>query len=177
MNRFGIPLLVFIVLVGFLGVGLTLKPKEIPTPFIDKPAPPFSAPELMSPQQDFRNTDMMGNVWLFNVWASWCVACRAEHPLLNQIAQIGTVDIVGLNYKDNAGDATTWLQQLGNPYSHIPVDQNGNVGIDYGVYGVPETYLIDRAGIIRFKQIGPISSEIVRDTLMPLIDKLQKESS
>ena len=174
-NRFTVPLLVFIILIGFLGVGLRLKPRELPSPLIDKPAPVFALPELSS-QHQFSNAQMRGKVWLLNVWASWCVACRAEHPLFNRIAAADIVPIVGLNYKDNADDAAAWLQRLGNPYSHIPFDPSGAVGIEYGVYGVPETYLIDQAGIIRFKQVGAVTPEILQRTLLPLMEKLREVS-
>ena len=175
VNRFVIPLLAFIVLIGFLAVGLRLKPRELPSPFIDQPAPAFVLPELSS-QRPFSNAQMMGEVWLLNVWASWCVACRAEHPLFNRLANADIVPIVGLNYKDNADDAVAWLQRLGNPYTHIPFDSNGAVGIEYGVYGVPETYLIDQAGIIRFKQVGALTPEILQRTLLPLVEKLREVS-
>ena len=176
INRFILPLLAFIVLIGFLGVGLRLKPRELPSPFIDKPAPAFSLPQLLPPQREFSSARMKGSVWLLNVWASWCVACRTEHPLLNQIARANIVPIVGLNYKDNADDAAAWLGRLGNPYSHIPIDQSGDVGIEYGVYGVPETYLIDKAGIIRFKQIGPLTPDVLQRALLPLIEQMRKAS-
>ncbi len=178
MNRYVVPLLVFMVLIGFLGVGLKLKPRELPSPFIGKPAPVFSLPELPGlpepPQQEFSNAQMRGQVWLLNVWASWCVACRTEHPLFNQMADAGGVPIVGLNYKDDAADAAAWLQRLGNPYSHIPFDSGGDVGIEYGVYGVPETYLIDKDGVIRFKQTGALTPEILQRTLLPLIKTLRE---
>ncbi len=177
MNRFTVPLLAFLVLLGFLGIGLTLNPRELPSPFIGKPAPAFSLPQLLSPQLAFSNRQMLGDVWLLNVWASWCVACRAEHPLLNQLAQSGAVRIVGLNYKDDAADAAAWLQRLGNPYAHIPFDRGGEVGIEYGVYGVPETYLIDPTGVIRFKQVGPLTPEMLEHSLAPLIQKLREESA
>ena len=118
---------------------------------------------------------MAGDVWLLNVWASWCVACRTEHPLLNRLAQDNLAPIVGLNYKDDAGDAAAWLQRFGNPYTHVPIDRRGEVGIDYGVYGVPETYLIDKRGVIRFKQVGPLSADIIERELLPLIRQLNKE--
>ncbi len=177
MNRFIVPLLVFVVLVGFLGVGLTLNPRELPSPFIDQPAPTFSLPRLLSPQQSFSNQQMAGQVWLLNVWASWCVACRTEHPLLNRLAQTDALPIVGLNYKDAATDAAAWLQRLGNPYAYIAFDQRGDVGIEYGVYGVPETYLIDQTGIIRFKQIGPLSADILQRLLLPLIERLRRDAT
>lgn len=174
MNRFVVPLLVFIVLVGFLGIGLRLKPRELPSPFINQSAPAFSLPELLPPLREFSNAQMKGEVWLLNVWASWCVACRTEHPLLNQVADADLAPIVGLSYKDNADDAAAWLQRLGNPYTHIPFDPDGEVGIEYGVYGVPETYLIDKAGIVRFKQVGPVTSDILQRTLLPRIKKLRE---
>jgi cytochrome c biogenesis protein CcmG/thiol:disulfide interchange protein DsbE len=177
INRFTIPLAVFIVLLGFLGIGLTLKPNELPSPFIDRPAPAFSLPELLLPGEQFGNADLEGEVWLLNVWASWCVACRQEHPLLNRLAQTGAVTIVGLNYKDEADAAAAWLQQLGNPYTHIPADNSGDVGIEYGVYGVPETFVIDRKGLVRYKHIGPLTEESLQQTLMPLVTELQKEPS
>lgn len=176
INRFILPLLAFIVLIGFLGVGLRLNPRELPSPFIDKPAPAFSLPQLLSRQREFSSAQLNGQVWLLNVWASWCVACRTEHPLLNRMARANTIPIVGLNYKDNAEDAAAWLGRLGNPYSHIPFDQSGDVGIEYGVYGVPESYLIDKAGIIRFKQTGPLTPDVLQHALLPLIEKLHKES-
>ena len=180
MNRFVVPLLVFIVLIGFLGVGLRLNPRELPSPFINQPAPAFSVsglPGLSPPQEEFSNAQMKGSVWLLNVWASWCVACRTEHPLFNRLAATDIVPIVGLNYKDNADDAAAWLQRLGNPYAHIPYDPEGEVGIEYGVYGVPETYLIDKTGVIRFKQVGAVTEDILQHELLPLIEKLREARS
>ena len=176
INRFGIPLVVFVILLGFLGIGLGLNPRELPSPFIDKPAPAFSLPQLLAPRREFNSAQMEGRIWLLNVWASWCVACRTEHPLLNRVAQAEIVPIIGLNYKDDAADAAAWLAQLGDPYTHIPFDKNGDVGIDYGVYGVPETYLIDEAGIIRYKQIGPLTPDIMQGVLLPLIEALRGET-
>ncbi len=176
MNRFVIPLAVFIALIVVLGVGLRLNPRELPSPLIGKLAPAFTVPDLLS-AQPFNTARMKDEVWLLNVWASWCVTCRAEHPLFNRLAATGNLPIVGLNYKDDADDATAWLQQLGNPYTHLPVDRRGAIGIDYGVYGVPETYLIDAAGIIRFKQIGAVTPAIVQHTLLPLIEKLRAGSN
>ena len=174
INRFVVPLVVFIVLVGFLAAGLRLKPRELPSPLIGKPAPAFVLPELLTPQREFSSAQMAGRAWLLNVWASWCVACRTEHPLLNRLARADSVPIVGLNYKDNADDAAAWLQRLGNPYSRLPFDPHGDVGIEYGVYGVPETYLIDRSGVIRHKHIGPLSEDVLRREILPRIEKMRE---
>jgi len=172
MKRYLLPLLVFLVLVGFLAVGLTLKPREVPSPLIDKPAPAFSLPLLEAPDKSLSAQDLRGQVWLLNVWASWCVACRQEHPLLVEMAKSGTVPIYGLNYKDKRPDALQWLAKFGNPYKQSISDTAGLVGIDYGVYGVPETFVIDKAGVIRHKLIGPITPESLRDEILPLVKKL-----
>ncbi|MGR3984846.1 MAG: DsbE family thiol:disulfide interchange protein [Gammaproteobacteria bacterium] len=176
ISRFGAPLLVFAVIVSLLAAGLTLKPRELPSPFIGRPAPAFSLPELFAPAEHVSAAQMKGHVWMLNVWASWCAACRDEHPLLNRLAQRG-MRIVGLNYKDETGAAIAWLRRFGNPYSHVARDANGDTGIDYGVYGVPETYLIDRNGIIRFKQVGPLTPEVLRRELLPVIAKLREEAA
>ena len=176
INRFTVPLFVFALLVALLAAGLTLKPRELPSPFINKPAPAFSLPRLLSPGDNFNSAQMSGQVWLLNVWASWCAACRDEHPLLNDLAR-GGMRIVGLNYKDEPADAANWLRRFGNPYSHIARDAGGDVGIEYGVYGVPESYLIDRNGIIRFKQIGPLTPQSLRKNLLPMIAKLRAEAA
>ena len=162
-------------LVVFLGVGLTLDPREIPSPFINKKAPEFSVPSLYDPKLQVSNTQFIGKVWLFNVFASWCVACRQEHPLLNQMAKQNLLTIVGMNYKDERKDAINWLSELGNPYSVIAHDYEGEVGINYGVYGVPESFLIDKSGLIRYKQIGPFTAEIIKSKLIPMINELQSE--
>jgi len=172
--RFLIPLAIFIVLAGFLLRGLFLNPREVPSPLINKPAPQFSLAQLTQPQQIFGPKDMQGQVWLLNVWASWCVACRQEHPLLVELAKRKSVPIIGLNYKDKPDAATGWLAQFGNPYDLSVKDIDGRVGIDYGVYGVPETFLIDKAGVIRFKQIGPITEEVWTKKMQPLIEQLRK---
>ena len=171
MKRF-IPFIAFVVLAVFFYVGLSLNPREVPSPFIGKPAPAFAQPQLFEPGKAFAPADMKGQVWLFNVWASWCASCRDEHPYLVELAQTKRLPIVGLNYKDQPDAAKAWLAQLGNPYSLSVVDPEGRIGIDYGVYGVPETYLIDRDGVIRHKQIGPITPAVWRDTILPLVKKL-----
>lgn len=173
MTRFLVPLGVFAVLAVFLAIGLQLRPSEVPSPLLDKPAPAFSLPELHAPDKHIGPADLRGQVWLFNVWASWCASCRDEHPLLLQLARMGEVPIYGLNYKDTRQDAVRWLQQLGNPYTVSAFDEAGQVGIDYGVYGVPETYVIDREGIIRHKHIGPITEQVLRDEILPIVRKLK----
>lgn len=174
MSRYLIPLGVFSVLVAFLAIGLTLNPREVPSPFINKPAPAFQLAQLHQPALQFSQKDMLGQVWLFNVWASWCAACRDEHPLLLELSKNRVVPIVGLNYKDRPDDAKAWLRRYEDPYTLIVTDANGRTGIDYGVYGVPETFVIDRAGTIRYKQIGPITRQALDAKILPLIRELQK---
>ena len=173
MKRFLIPLGIFIVLVGFLAVGLRLNPREVPSPLIDKPAPAFTLPELTDPQRMFSEKDMLGKVWLLNVWASWCVSCREEHPVLVAFSKRNIVPVYGLNYKDDRKDALAWLARLGDPYTMSIMDRDGRIGINYGVYGVPETYVIDKQGVIRYKQIGPVTPEILDAKIVPLVRKLQ----
>ena len=172
--RFLIPIAVFAVLVAFLGIGLTLDPRVVPSPLIDKPAPAFQLAQLQQPALGFSQKDMLGQVWLLNVWASWCVSCREEHPLLVDLARERVVPIVGLNYKDKAAEAKAWLAQFGDPYTLSITDVNGRVGLDYGVYGVPETFVIDRAGVIRYKQIGPVTRQALDEKILPLVRSLQK---
>ncbi len=173
MTRYLLPLGVFLVIVGFLGYGLKLDPREVPSPLINKPAPQFKLEQLHKPEQTFTQKEMLGKVWLLNVWASWCVSCREEHPLLVDLARRNIVPIYGLDYKDKRSDALAWLSEMGNPYVLSVMDKDGRVGIDYGVYGVPETYLIDKQGVIRYKQIGPVTPDVIESTLIPLIRKLQ----
>ena len=170
--RFIAPLVAFLVLVGFFAVGLMRDPREVPSPFIGKAAPAFRLEQLHQPQQAFTPADMKGKVWMLNVWASWCVSCRVEHPLLVELSRRGVVPIVGLNYKDKREDGVQWLQKFGNPYVVSAWDLEGAVGLDYGVYGVPETFVIDKEGVIRHKQIGPITPESLEKTILPLIRKL-----
>ena len=174
MKKALIPLAVFSVLVVFLAIGLTRDPHVVPSPLINKPAPVFSAPHLRAPDQQFEAKSMLGKVWLLNVWASWCVACRQEHPVLMNFAKTRAVPIIGLDYKDVPADGLKWLANFGDPYDLTVTDRDGRIGIDFGVYGVPETFLIDKAGMIRFKQIGPVTEEALRDTILPLIRELQK---
>jgi cytochrome c biogenesis protein CcmG/thiol:disulfide interchange protein DsbE len=173
---FLVPLGVFVALVVLLGVGLTLDPREVPSPFIGKPAPAFALPQLHHPEKTLSTADFRGQVSLLNVWASWCVSCRQEHPLLLELARDGRVPIYGLNYKDERDDAKGWLERLGNPYRESAFDADGRAGIDWGVYGVPETFVVDRKGIIRFKFAGPLTREAIHGTLMPLIAELEQEA-
>jgi cytochrome c biogenesis protein CcmG, thiol:disulfide interchange protein DsbE len=174
MKRFLLPFVVFLTLVLFLGIGLRLNPREIPSPFIGKPAPAFKLAQLHEPGKTISPQDMVGQVWLLNVWASWCVACRQEHPVLMEFAKQGVVPLLGLNYKDGTENGAGWLRQFGNPYSISGVDADGRVGIDYGVYGVPETFLIDKKGVIRMKHIGPVTPEVITEKLLPLIKELNR---
>jgi cytochrome c biogenesis protein CcmG/thiol:disulfide interchange protein DsbE len=174
MNRFTIPLAVFVVILAFLFVGLGLNPREVPSPLIGKPAPAFQLAQLHAPDRAFTQKDMLGQVWLLNVWASWCISCRDEHPLLVQLAKAKTVPLVGLNYKDKPDEAKAWLKQFGDPYQLSISDLQGRVGIDYGVYGVPETFVIDKAGVIRLKHIGPITPDALEKKILPLVKELQK---
>lgn len=173
-TKFLIPLLLFVVLVGFLAVGLNRDPQEVPSPLINKPAPAFEIAQLEQSNKTFSPASMKGQVWILNVWASWCVACREEHPVLVELAKSQVAPVIGLDYKDKREDALAMLARQGNPYVLSAYDANGRVGIDYGVYGVPETYVIDRAGVIRFKHIGPITSQILNQKIYPLVNELKK---
>jgi len=173
-TKFLIPLLLFVVLVGFLAVGLNRDPQEDPSPLINKPAPAFEIAQLEQSNKTFSPASMKGQVWILNVWASWCVACREEHPVLVELAKSQVAPVIGLDYKDKREDALAMLARQGNPYVLSAYDANGRVGIDYGVYGVPETYVIDRAGVIRFKHIGPITSQILNQKIYPLVNELKK---
>jgi cytochrome c biogenesis protein CcmG, thiol:disulfide interchange protein DsbE len=174
MKRFLLPFAVFLTLVLFLGIGLRLNPREIPSPLIDKPAPAFKLAQLHEPGKTISPQDMVGQVWLLNVWASWCVACRQEHPVLMEFAKQGAVPLLGLNYKDGTENGAGWLRQFGNPYSISGVDADGRVGIDYGVYGVPETFLIDKKGVIRMKHIGPVTPEVITEKILPMVKELNR---
>ena len=170
--QFLVPLALFAVLLGFLAVGLNLNPREVPSPLIGKPAPAFELARLDDPAQRITREDLKGQVWILNVWASWCVSCRQEHPLLVDFAKRSPVPLYGLNYKDKRDDGLGWLQRFGNPYKASLYDIDGRVGIDFGVYGVPETFVIDKQGVIRFKQIGPVTPEVLRDQIEPLLKQL-----
>ncbi|NQW66378.1 MAG: DsbE family thiol:disulfide interchange protein [Burkholderiales bacterium] len=192
MKKFFIPLGFFLVLVAFLAIGLNRNPQEIPSPLLGKPAPLFSLSTLDAGGVKFGPQDMKGKVWMLNVWATWCVACRDEHPLLVALSKANQLPIVGLNYKEvQAQDApagrqlspeeklliarersAVWLQRLGDPYVVSVFDLDGRVGIDYGVYGVPETYIIDKEGVIRFKQVGAVTLDTLQSQILPLLLKL-----
>ena len=194
MNRFLWPLIGFVLLVVLLAVGLSLDPREVPSPLVGKPAPMFTLEKLDAPGETFSPKDMLGKVWLLNVWATWCISCRQEHPVLLEIAKIPAVTLIGVNYKEVRGDGaldadkiapetektlalertSAWLRKHGNPYRLSVLDLDGRVGIDYGVYGVPETYLIDKAGVIRMKQTGPITPEVFASKILPLLTELSK---
>jgi cytochrome c biogenesis protein CcmG/thiol:disulfide interchange protein DsbE len=171
--KYVLPLAVFVVIAIFLGVGLKRDPRLVPSPLINKPAPAFSLSTLADPRHVMTRDDMLGKVWLFNVWASWCVSCREEHPLLVALSKTHIVPIYGLNYKDNRKDAQAWLSNWGNPYVQVMTDMDGKVGIDYGVYGVPETYVIDKKGVIRYKQIGPLTADVLKKKIIPMVRELQ----
>ena len=172
--RYALPLVIFFGLVWFLWKGLSLNPREIPSALINKPVPTFSLPQLHDPGKQLGGADMKGRVWLLNVWGSWCVSCRYEHPVLNALAKQGVVPIIGFNWKDRPEDAKAWLKKFGDPYQVSVSDLDGRVAIDFGVYGAPETFIIDKAGMIRYKHTGPISEEMMRNTLVPLILQLNK---
>ena len=172
--RYLTPLVLFLALAALLYRGLALNPREVPSPLIGKPAPEFTLPELKDTSRQLSHTDFQGKVSLLNVWATWCVSCRAEHPLLMQLARQG-VTIYGLDYKDNREDAKRWLQRFGDPYVANAFDADGRVGIDWGVYGTPETFVIDQHGIIRHKHIGPLTEEAIQREILPLIQKLKED--
>ena len=172
--RYLIPLVLFLALVAFLAIGLGRDPREVPSPLINQPAPAFRLVELRDPSRSFSSEEMRGKVWLLNVWASWCIACRDEHPMLLELARQNAIPIYGLNYKDKPTDAISWLNELGDPYVLSVSDLDGRVGIDYGVYGAPETFLIDREGVIRLKHIGPITPAVWKNKIAPLVAQLSK---
>ena len=176
MTRYLLPLGVFIALVVLLGVGLNLNPRLVPSPLVGKPLPDFTLATLRSPDKTLARKDLTGKISLLNVWATWCVECRREHPLLVAIAAEGKVPVYGLNYKDQRADALQWLQRLGDPYVASGFDADGRVGLDMGVYGLPETFLVDEQGMIVHKHIGPISREIWESDFVPVIEGLRSGS-
>jgi cytochrome c biogenesis protein CcmG, thiol:disulfide interchange protein DsbE len=162
----------FVVLVGLLAVGLQRNPREVPSPLIGKPAPAFELPLLHAPDKTFSQKDLLGTVWVMNVWASWCQPCVVEHPVVSELARSGIAPVVGLNYKDARENALPWLKRNGDPFKVSVYDDSGRIAIDYGVYGVPETYVIDRKGVIRYKHIGPLTAEVVQTKVEPLLREL-----
>ncbi|MDH3690625.1 MAG: DsbE family thiol:disulfide interchange protein [Gammaproteobacteria bacterium] len=177
MRRYLIPLALFLTIVVFLGIGLNKDPRLVPSPLIGKQAPDFSLPKLRDSGQPLTRDDLLGKVSLLNVWATWCVACRAEHGILLQIARDSGIPIYGLNYKDVRSDALQWLEQLGDPYVANAFDVDGRVGIDFGVYGVPETYVVDPQGVIAYKQIGPITPEVWKSEMLLVVEELERQRS
>ena len=173
MMRFILPLVLFLALAAFLFKGLSLDPREVPSPLIGKPAPAFALPVLHDPGKQFAAQDMRGKVWLLNVWASWCASCKEEHPVLLGLARQNIVPIYGIDYKDKRTNGMAWLAQGGDPYVLSVSDMDGRVGIDYGVYGVPETYVIDKQGIIQYKQIGAVTQQSLEEKILPLVQRLQ----
>lgn len=171
---FFVPVLVFVGLAVAFAVGLTMNPREIPSVLIDKPVPDFRLPPVKGRDLGLATTDLRGEVSLVNAFASWCVACRVEHPLLMQLSKAGIVPVHGLNYKDKPDDAAAWLERYGDPYSRTGADLDGRVAIDWGIYGLPETFLVDRHGVIRFKHVGPVTPQVLEETILPLIEELRR---
>jgi len=170
-----LPLLVFLAMSVYFAIGLSKDPSELPSALINKPVPEFDLPPLMEDIPGLATADFGGEVVIVNVFASWCVPCRIEHPMISRMANEGIVPVYGLNWKDEKTDAKAWLKELGNPYSRIGWDLSGRVGIDWGVYGVPETYIIGKQGHIRYKHVGPILRDTLNETLIPIIQELQAE--
>ena len=177
MIRYLVPLGVFVALVALLGVGLGLNPREVPSPLVGKPLPEFTLARLRTPEESISRADLTGRPVLLNAWATWCVECRREHPVLLEIAHRGDIPVYGLNYKDQRSEALQWLARLGDPYVASGYDADGRVGIDMGVYGLPETFLIDADGMIVHKHIGPISREIWQRDFVPVIERMESGSS
>ncbi len=167
--RYALPLVLFAALVGFLYVGLHRDPRLVPSPLIDKPAPDFALGTLATPDTAVKRADLLGKPYLLNVWASWCAQCREEHPLLLDLQRAGQVTLVGLNYHDELGAARQWLTERGDPYRLTLFDPEGRLGLDLGVYGVPETFLVDATGTIRYKHVGPLTSDVLARELLPLL--------
>ncbi len=177
MFKYIVPLILFLVLAAFLFAGLSLKPREVPSPFIGKPAPSFELPQLLNPEVSISRDQLLGKVYLLNVWASWCVTCKYEHPLLMELSKSGLVDVYGLNYKDTREAARLVLRRSGDPYIINAYDENGRVGIDYGVTGTPETFLIDKNGTVVHKIIGSLTPDNLRNCILPLVELLRKSDA
>lgn len=172
MIRYLAPLVLFLGVVGFLAAGLSRDPRLIPSPLVGKPAPGFALQSLKSPEQTLTLADLKGKVLMLNVWATWCAACHAEHPLLMELARVSAIPIYGVNYKDERTKAIDWLARLGDPYVASIYDPNGELALDLGVYGAPETFVLDANGIIAYKHVGPITAEVWQDRLLPLLRSL-----
>lgn len=175
MVRYLVPLIVFVLLAGLLYAGLHQDPTRVTSPLLNKPAPQFTLPQLHKAEETFSPEKMKGQVWLFNVWASWCVSCRQEHPVLVNLSRMKEVPLLGLNYKDERKDGLRWLQQFGDPYDFSAFDLDGRVGIDFGVYGVPETFIIDKQGVIRHKVIGPVTPRSLQECVLPVVRALKQD--
>ena len=171
-----LPLGLFVVLMVFFFYGLGLNPRLIPSPLIGQPTPEFALPKLSNPDELFKQTNLKGEVSLLNIWATWCTSCRQEHPVLMKIAKSNEVPIYGLYYKDVPELGVNWLKKYGNPYRENAVDEDGKVGIEWGAYGTPETFVIDQQGIIRHKHVGPISWHEWETKLLPLINALRNKN-
>ncbi|MDX1541470.1 MAG: DsbE family thiol:disulfide interchange protein [Geminicoccaceae bacterium] len=171
---FLLPVVVFVVVAIALGIGLRRDPQDLPSALIGKPVPAFRLPAVQGRSLGLASSDLKGEVALVNVFASWCTACRYEHPLFMRLADDGVVPIHGLNYKDRPEDAAAWLDELGDPYTRTGADRDGRVGIEWGVYGVPETFVISRDGTIAYKHIGPVSARDLEETILPLIERLRR---
>ncbi len=176
MSKYLFPVIVFFILTSFLFVGLYRDPTEVSSPLVGKPVPQFSLPRLDGSEALFSESEFLGKVSLLNVWASWCVACREEHPVLGDLVHRHAAILYGLNYKDDTAKARQYLVEYGNPYLASAVDASGRVGIEWGVYGVPETFVVDKQGIIRYKHIGAITQQDAEEKLLPLIEQLQNEN-
>lgn len=170
-----LPLLVFAGLAVLLALGLSLDPSQVDSPLIGQKMPAFNAPALLDEQRQIQTKDWTGRSSLINVWASWCVACLDEHPLLMALYKSNAFPIYGINYKDKKDDAFRWLNTEGNPYRDIVYDIDGNVGIDWGVYGVPESYVVDAEGIIRYKHVGPLTDPVLTNKILPLLEAQEQQ--
>jgi cytochrome c biogenesis protein CcmG/thiol:disulfide interchange protein DsbE len=177
MTRFLLPLGVFLALAIALAAGMGRDPRALPSPLLGQPAPAFELPLLEGDGRSIRASDMRGKVWLLNVWASWCTPCQLEHPVLVDFAARSRTPVLGLNYKDQPEAARQWLARLGNPYLATGVDADGRTGIDFGVYGVPETFVIDKRGVVRYKQIGPLTPELIATRILPLLKTLKESDA
>jgi cytochrome c biogenesis protein CcmG, thiol:disulfide interchange protein DsbE len=170
-----VPFILFFLIVIVLWRGLFLHPSQVPSPLINKPAPAFELPRLSYPEKLITNRDFIGHITLLNVWATWCYACAEEHAFLLELAKKEYITLYGLDYKDDPASAKQWLEKNGNPYQIVAEDQTGKVAIDWGVYGTPETFLIDKKGVIRYKQIGPLTPEIWEQNMQPIVDQIRRE--
>jgi cytochrome c biogenesis protein CcmG/thiol:disulfide interchange protein DsbE len=174
--RYLIPLFIFLVIAGILWRSLSMHPNQIPSPFINKHAPAFQLPSLLGAPAIVTEKELRGHISLVNVWATWCYACALEHDFLLELSKNKDFVLYGLNYKDDPLAAKKWLKEHGNPYARVAVDESGDAAINWGVYGSPETFVIDKNGIIRYKQIGPITEEVWEQELKPVIEKIRNEA-